>query len=393
MHFDPSKLFAPWLAREQKARKNESTTQQKRRSRAKRDPPKVKIGHGGTLDPLATGVLVTGIGQGTKELSKFLECTKSYDAVVLFGASTDTYDCLGKIVGRKSYQHITEATVRSAMEAFRGKIMQVPPVYSALRVQGKHLYEYAREGKEIPVEIKARPVEVIELEMLEWMEGGTHAFSWPTEEADQADKVVAAKVEEMQATNNLKRRQIDEAGEEDMGTRQAPKRRRNSSSEPGSPIHTKLEADEPQVPPEESKTQTTSRDNTNGTASPPYSQTPIKSETAGLPETTADTSEATPSSEEPIASKIKVESSDENPCQPPAARIRMTVTSGFYVRSLCHDLGQAVGSLAIMSSLVRTRQGQFELGKNVLEYEDLAKGEEVWGPQVAQMLDKWNDGT
>lgn len=336
---------------------------------------------------------MTGIGQGTKELSKFLECTKSYDAVVLFGASTDTYDCLGKVVGRKSYHHITEVAVRSAMEAFRGKIMQIPPVYSALRVQGKHLYEYAREGKEIPVEIKARPVEVIELEMLEWMEGGTHAFSWPTEEADQADKVVAAKVEEMQAINNLKRRQIDEASEEDMRTSQAPKRRRNSSSEPGSPIHTKLEADELQIPPEESKAQTTSQDNANGIDTPSHSQAPTKSETVNLSVTTADTSEVTPSSEESTASKIKVGTSDENPGQPPAARIRMTVTSGFYVRSLCHDLGQAVGSMAIMSSLVRTRQGQFELGKNVLEYEDLAKGEEVWGPQVAQMLDEWNDGT
>jgi tRNA pseudouridine55 synthase len=67
----------------------------------------------------------------------------------------------------------------------------------------------------------------------------------------------------------------------------------------------------------------------------------------------------------------------------------MTVTSGFYVRSLCHDLGAAVGSLGLMASLVRTRQGEFELGKNVLEYEDLAKGEEHWTPQVQQMLDNW----
>ena len=57
----------------------------------------------------------------------------------------------------------------------------------------------------------------------------------------------------------------------------------------------------------------------------------------------------------------------------------MTVTSGFYVRSLCHDLGEAVGSHAMMAELIRTRQGQFELGKNVLEYDDLEKGEEVWG--------------
>jgi tRNA pseudouridine55 synthase len=67
----------------------------------------------------------------------------------------------------------------------------------------------------------------------------------------------------------------------------------------------------------------------------------------------------------------------------------MTVTSGFYVRSLCHDLGMAVDSLAFMASLVRTRQGDFELGKNVLEYGDLEKGEEVWGSKVQAMLEEW----
>lgn len=69
----------------------------------------------------------------------------------------------------------------------------------------------------------------------------------------------------------------------------------------------------------------------------------------------------------------------------------MTVTSGFYVRSLCHDLGEAVGSLGLMSSLVRSRQGDFELGKNVLEYEDLTRGEEVWEPKVKAMLEEWQE--
>lgn len=68
----------------------------------------------------------------------------------------------------------------------------------------------------------------------------------------------------------------------------------------------------------------------------------------------------------------------------------MTVTSGFYVRSLCHDLGAAVGSLGLMAALVRTRQGDFELGKNVLEYNDLKKGEEMWGPKVKGMLEEWS---
>jgi tRNA pseudouridine55 synthase len=76
---------------------------------------------------------------------------------------------------------------------------------------------------------------------------------------------------------------------------------------------------------------------------------------------------------------------------PPAARIRMTVTSGFYVRSFCHDLGAKVSSSALMAELCRSRQGDFVLGgSNCLEFSDLAKGEDVWAPQVKAMLDLWN---
>ena len=74
--------------------------------------------------------------------------------------------------------------------------------------------------------------------------------------------------------------------------------------------------------------------------------------------------------------------------RPPAVKIRMTVTSGFYVRSLAHDLGEAVGSLACMSALVRTRQGEYELGRNVLEYQDIEKEEAHWAPKVEALLDK-----
>lgn len=326
--FDPSSLFAPWLSRERQRRHDESQRQQKKRRGIKRQSPSIKIGHGGTLDPLATGVLIAGIGRGTKELSNFLSCTKSYEAVVLFGAATDTYDCVGKVIGRKSYEHITEALVREKLEGFRGKIMQRPPIYSALKVQGKKLYEFAREGKEVPVEIKERPVEVVELEMVEWMEGGTHTFSWPEEEAAKEEKVVAEKVLDIDGQNEALPKQGEDTGAE-------------------------------------SNAQDTQHDD----------QT-IKNDGGS---TTTLMSGALPTSTTPEKAQH----------QPSAARLRMTVTSGFYVRSLCHDLGAACNSLALMSSLIRTRQGDFELGKNVLEYDDLAKGEEVWGPKVEGMLGKW----
>ena len=69
----------------------------------------------------------------------------------------------------------------------------------------------------------------------------------------------------------------------------------------------------------------------------------------------------------------------------------MTVTSGFYVRSLCQDLGTAVGSLGMMTDLVRTRQSNFELGTNVLWYDELKQGEEVWGPKVKKLLEEWQE--
>ena len=113
-----------------------------------------------------------------------MECTKSYETVVLFGAETDSYDSVGRVVGRKGYEHVTRGAVEEALGNFRGRIMQRPPVFSALRVRGKRLYEYAREGKEVPVEIQEREVEVEKVEVVEWMEGKTHQYHWPTEEGE-----------------------------------------------------------------------------------------------------------------------------------------------------------------------------------------------------------------
>ncbi|KAF2396799.1 pseudouridine synthase [Trichodelitschia bisporula] len=251
-----SPLFAPLLARETAKNHNEPRT--KARHRRDRKALQVKLGHGGTLDPLATGVLILGVGAGTKALGGFLQCTKRYECVVLFGAATDTYDVLGKTVARAPAGHVTRGAVEEALKRFRGEIMQQPPVFSALRVNGKRMYEYAREGGEIPT-LPERPVRVEELEF--------------------------------------------------------------------SNIAGSVPADVP---------------NTTEASSAPDAQT------AG----------------------------------PPAARLTMTVSSGFYVRSLCHDVGRAVGSLGTMASLVRTQQGDFELGKNVLEWADFEAGEDTWGPKV-----------
>lgn len=347
-HFNPSKTFKPWLE-EERARRNRENGFQRRRRRDQR--LEVKIGHGGTLDPLATGVLITGIGKGTKSLQDFLACTKSYEAIVTFGAETDTYDCLGKVVRRAPYEHVTRETVEKALAQFRGKIMQQPPIFSALRVNGKKLYEYAREGKVPPVEIKHRPVEVLDMEIMEWYEPGTHSFQLPKEEMTGDEKVAAEKLLDQGAATSAELE--GEAAKEDPEAASSTKRK----SPP---------------PADEAKD-----DSAEATKKQKVSET----------ESASTAAESTAS--EPVAAEVPEQPEQPKP-QPPAVKIKMTVTSGFYVRSLAHDLGKAVGSLGLMSELVRSRQGDFELSpEKVLEYKDLEAGEDVWAPKVERFLQEW----
>ena len=348
-HFNPSKLFAPWISTEKSNRDRESHNQRRRR---REKQIQVKIGHGGTLDPLATGVLITGVGKGTKSLQNFLLCTKTYETVVLFGTGTDTYDRVGKVLKRAPYEHITREMVEEALKQYRGRFMQLPPLFSALKMNGKPLYEYAREGKAIPKEIERRPVEVSEMEILEWMEGGTHNHQAPTEDARYAEVNIANKLWKQEgALPASAKTESDEA----LEIFESKKRRLDDAQD-------ELVSEKP---PSKYRKSLSSQDVTMSGGLPP------------------------PSSDPSLAPEIETEKSSAPVKGPPAARIRMTVTSGFYVRSLCHDLGAAVGSAALMAELERTRQAEFELGKNVLEYEDLRKGEDVWGPKVESMLDEW----
>ena len=123
-----------------------------------------KIGHTGTLDPMATGVLPVCLGSATKLCDMLADRDKEYVAELLLGVETDTQDVTGQVLARRPVE-VEEGRVRSAADSFLGLYMQVPPMYSALKVDGKKLYELARAGKE--VERKARPVRIHELEILE----------------------------------------------------------------------------------------------------------------------------------------------------------------------------------------------------------------------------------
>ena len=317
----------------------------------------MKVGHGGTLDPLATGVLIVGVGRGTKHLQQFLtDSTKCYETTLLFGAATDTYDTSGQLLGEASVDGVSRAKVEYALAKFRGDIMQRPPPYSALRVQGKRLYEYAREGKELPAEIQERPVTLKEICVTEWLE--THSqrlepssIEDPREKTEFARRNSSANKWKLDGSKLL-------SGDTDLGT---------TAGQGGEP---------------------------------PYEATTILGETPLSTEVTKsalhqnsvlqndDEFASVPAPDSMLGGSVSL--ADQNHfVGPPAVKLRMTVTSGFYVRSLCHDLGKAVGSLGVMGSLARVRQGRFELGKNVLAYEDFNKSEETWGPKLSAMLEDW----
>ncbi len=123
-----------------------------------------KVGHAGTLDPMATGLLILGIGRATKLLRFVQGNEKEYIATAQFGVATDSLDADGAIISREPMS-VDEDQIASAMERFVGTIVQVPPMVSARRVEGRRLYELAREGK--VVEREARPVTIHQLDLLE----------------------------------------------------------------------------------------------------------------------------------------------------------------------------------------------------------------------------------
>ena len=123
----------------------------------------LKIGHAGTLDPLATGLLIICTGKKTKEISSFQDLPKEYTGTFFIGATTPCYDKEKEVDATYPTEHITEALILETAKSFIGKQEQVPPMFSAVKVDGKRLYKLARVGEEI--ELKARPIEILEFEI------------------------------------------------------------------------------------------------------------------------------------------------------------------------------------------------------------------------------------
>ena len=124
-----------------------------------------RIGHGGTLDPMATGVLPVFVGRATRGVEFFEHADKTYEAVLRLGTVTDTQDSTGTVLEKRPVT-VTEAEFRDILPKFTGEIAQIPPMYSAIKVDGKKLYELARAGKEI--ERKPREITIFSLDLLEF---------------------------------------------------------------------------------------------------------------------------------------------------------------------------------------------------------------------------------
>ncbi len=129
---------------------------------------KLKVGHTGTLDPLATGVVVVCTGKKTKLIDELQQHTKEYIAMLQLGATTPSFDLEKPIDQTFPTEHITRSLVNEVLTRFRGEIWQVPPVFSAVKIDGKRAYEYARKGEE--VEIKPKLLVIDELEVLHFDE-------------------------------------------------------------------------------------------------------------------------------------------------------------------------------------------------------------------------------
>lgn len=134
--------------------------------RIKRASNVKRVGHGGTLDPVATGVIPICLGQATRMMEYLVDGTKEYRCTIELGVETDTYDSLGTVTAREDASGVSRQDVEDALTSFEGVIDQVPPMFSALKKGGKRLYDLARSG--IEVDREPRRVEVIDIRLVEW---------------------------------------------------------------------------------------------------------------------------------------------------------------------------------------------------------------------------------
>ena len=271
-------------------------------------------GHGGTLDPLASGVIVLGIGKGTTLLQDYLQGDKQYTASCHLGFETDTLDAEGKLVKEAPCDHIKEiATIEKIVPKFMGKIEQIPPLYSAIRVDGKRLYEIARNDPQTnaeEVEIPKREVEIYGLQVGSTLEkdvicSGVVDGTMYREKVQLIEEAEAAKAKEAAiSAEAIKDEGNDSEGAEVGESNRKKKRRRGGRNNKQKKANKKSPFNELTVP-----------------------------------------------SIQP----------DNNTLVLPQFALNVQCGGGTYIRSLVRDIGYELNTVATMTGLVRTKQGPFLL--------------------------------
>jgi tRNA pseudouridine55 synthase len=274
---------------------------------------KLKMGHGGTLDPLASGVLVIGVGSGTKKLGEYTNgSVKKYECVALLGGSTTTGDCEGELLLKTEVDHISRELLDKTRERMIGTLDQTPPIFSALKMDGKRLYDYAREGLPLPRAIKSREVKISTLDIKDDTLSKGHNYSFIKSEVGENGESIAAQLANNPTLNDHEvpfAREWKEKNKDDK--------------------------------------------------------------------------------ELPLAMRIvkDIKAYEEDGYRAPLLHFDATVSSGTYIRSLLSDIGRCVGSSAYMVDLIRLKQGEWDLKKNVFELDDFIKyKEEIWAPVLHKVL-------
>ncbi|KAK9488353.1 pseudouridine synthase [Lipomyces starkeyi] len=322
---------------------NTSMTREERQKRKRRKMPKVKMGHGGTLDPAADGVLVLGVNEGTKRLGEYLNCSKTYEVVAHFGCSTTTYDAEGSVLDRVSTTDITKEMIEQVLQHFRGEIQQIPPIYSALKIGGSKLYEYARNLESLPRNISPRPVTIHSLEIM----GDIlydHEYMLPTNEATTEEK--------------FQEKVFRDAGLKELvklGNKYAEMELQCLGDKGSSESATERDLLAPGAEPNDAEGEE-------------LVEHPVQ---IGEPES------------DQLAAAQQNLSATEITAPHPIVAFRATVSSGTYIRSLVHDIAIAMGARAHVAKLTRTRQGDWEVGKNIIPADDIeGKDLSEWAPKV-----------
>lgn len=308
-----------------------------KKERKKRGKPMMKVGHGGTLDPLASGVLVVGIGKGTSKLQSYLEGDKQYTALVELGYETTTLDAEGEIIKTANWDHVSsiESIRETCIPKFTGQIQQLPPLYSAIRVDGKRLYEIARDDNAnaaaVDVEIPTRDVHVYNLEV----------------ESSLNESVLQSGV-----VDGRKYKEAVKQMEEAAAAAAALEAERTANSSPPPEAETQESDDNEAKSGGKGKNKKRKRDKKNKK----------KSEKKNLfDESTIPTIQR--------AQDDAAITTTSTTFDLPLFTLNVSCGGGTYIRSLVRDIGYEMDTVATMTGLVRTKQGPFLL-KDVLKRED-----------------------